>query len=245
MRLLTVDLETSPAKASVWGMFNQNIGLTQLLETSRVLCFAAKWRGEKRVLYYSEFHHGRDEMVQAAHNLLSEADAVIHFNGARFDVPHLNREFLLAGHAPPSPYHQIDLLKVIRRQFKFNSSKLAHVTSELGLSGKLSHSGHSLWLQCLDGDPKAWNLMRRYNKQDVVTTEELYDKLLPWITNHPHVGLIDARGEETCNKCGSDHLQLRGWRHTLNGSYRKAQCQNCGGWVTFTTRDAAVKTRGA
>lgn len=237
-------METSPNIATVWGLFNQNVSLSQLQESTRVICFAAKWFGTKTVHFYSEHHHSSSQMVSEAHRLLDEADAVCHFNGTRFDVPHLNREFLMAGLNPPSPFQEIDLLKVIRKRFKFTSSKLAHVTAELGLSGKLSHTGHDLWLKCMAGDDKAWNLMRRYCKQDVVTTEELYEKLLPWIDTHPHVGLIDGTGPETCNRCGSDHLQRRGFRHTLSGSYQKAQCQNCGGWVSFTNRDAAVKTRG-
>lgn len=244
MKLLTVDLETSPATASVWGMFNQNIGLNQLLVPTRVLCFAAKWHGATKVDFYSEHHHGKEEMVQAAHRLLTEADAVIHFNGARFDVPHLNREFLLAGLNPPAPFHQIDLLRVIRKQFKFQSGKLAHVTAELGLSGKLSHSGHTLWLQCLEGDEKAWNLMRRYNKQDVVTTEELYNRLLPWITNHPHVGLIDKRPAESCPNCASTAIQWRGWAFTKSSQYRRFQCQDCGSWGRATSRETGTKVVG-
>jgi hypothetical protein len=245
VRLGFVDLETSPNIAHVWGLFNQTVSLSQLRESTRVISFAAKERGSKKVHFYSEYHHGRDEMIGAAHDFLDRMDAVCHYNGTRFDVPHFNREFIMAGLNPPSPYQEIDLLKAVRKHFRFTSNKLAHVTVQLGLSGKLSHTGHDLWVRCMAGDEKAWSLMRRYNRQDVVVLEELYDKVLPWLGNHPHVGLIDGKGENTCNKCGSDDLQLRGWRHTLNRSYRRAQCQGCGGWVSFTTSEASVKTRGA
>jgi len=76
LRLLTLDIETSPNLAHVWGLFKQNIGLNQLMESGQVISFAAKWHGDKKVLFYSDHHNGHDVMVQAAHDLLSEADAV-------------------------------------------------------------------------------------------------------------------------------------------------------------------------
>jgi uncharacterized protein YprB with RNaseH-like and TPR domain len=156
MRLGFVDLETSPNIAHVWGLFNQTVSLSQLRESTRVISFAAKERGSKKVHFYSEYHHGRDEMIGAAHDFLDRMDAVCHYNGTRFDVPHFNREFIMAGLNPPSPYQEIDLLKAVRKHFRFTSNKLAHVTVQLGLSGKLSHTGHDLWVRCMAGDEKAW-----------------------------------------------------------------------------------------
>src|SRR5690606_41747736 len=83
-------------------------------------------------------------MVKEAHRLLSAADAVIHFNGQRFDIPHLNREFVEAGLTPPSPYSQIDLLKVVKKNFRFPSNKLDYVTKKLGLDHKVQNGGHQL-----------------------------------------------------------------------------------------------------
>src|SRR5690606_29962163 len=112
MKLLVIDIETSPNLANVWGLWNQNIHLPQLLESGEVICFAAKWKHIDETMFYSTFHDGKDVMIEQAHIMLDHADAVIHFNGARFDIPHLNREFVEAGLTPPSPYAQIDLLKV-------------------------------------------------------------------------------------------------------------------------------------
>jgi uncharacterized protein YprB with RNaseH-like and TPR domain len=189
VKLLCLDVETAPNLAHVWGLFDQNVGLNQLAAVSEIICFAAKWHGTKRVEFYSNHHDGHDEMIRQAYRLVDEADAIITYNGRAFDMKHLRREFVLAGLTPPSPHKDIDLLQTVRAQFKFASGKLEHVASQLGIGHKLKHQGFELWLGCLRGEPKAWATMKRYNVQDVLLTERLYDRLLPWIPNHPHRGL--------------------------------------------------------
>lgn len=245
MKALVLDIETSPALADVWKLWDNNVSLSQLREVTRVIGVGAKWKGAKKVAFHSDFHGGHDDMVGAVHELWSAADVLVHYNGDSFDLKHLRREFLLAGLNPPAPAQSVDLLRVVKKEFRFISNKLDHVSQQLGLGAKVSHEGHTLWIQCLQGDPHAWGRMKRYCVQDVNLTDSLHDKLLPWIGNHPHVGLIDGKGAETCNKCGSDKLQRRGWRHTLTGSYRAFQCQACGGWSQSTSRDNGVKIKGA
>ncbi|MCX8455345.1 ribonuclease H-like domain-containing protein [Paenarthrobacter ureafaciens] len=177
VRILTLDIENAPNLAHVWSLFNQNVSLAQLQEVATVISVAAKWYGDKEVLFYSDRHNGHAEMIQAVHALVSEADLIVGYNSAGFDMKHLNREFILAGLNPPAPYKNVDLLQTIRKQFKFASGKLDHVAQQLGLGKKTSHAGHELWVRCMAGDPKAWDTMRKYNKQDVVLTEKLYDRL--------------------------------------------------------------------
>jgi uncharacterized protein YprB with RNaseH-like and TPR domain len=120
-------------------------------------------------------------MVSTAHALLDLADVVMTWNGRKFDIPHLNREFLGLGFSPPSPYQQIDLYQVVKKNFLFPSNKLQYVSQALGLDGKVAHEGHGLWVACMEGDPEAWALMERYNKQDVWMLEEIYGRVQPWI----------------------------------------------------------------
>src|SRR5690606_41532595 len=98
-----------------------------------VICFAAKVYGESEVQFFSTFHDGKETMVSAAHEMLDQADAVIHFNVSRFDIPHLNREFVEAGLTPPSPYSLIDLLKVVQMNYRLLSNKLVYYYTYLGL----------------------------------------------------------------------------------------------------------------
>ena len=176
-----IDIETMANLAWVWGNWKQDIHPKQIVKHKRTISFAAKWVGQKKVLFYSEFHHGREEMVDAAWKLLDAADAVISYNGKRFDAKHLNTEFKLRHLQPPSHYQHIDLLQVTRREFAFGSNKLESVAQRMGLGKKEEHEGFALWLKCEAGDAAAWRRMRSYNKKDVRLTEDLFLEYLPWI----------------------------------------------------------------
>jgi DNA polymerase elongation subunit (family B) len=239
MKRLVLDIETSAHIVETYGLFNQNIGLNQLTESTRMISFAAKWLDNPRLAFYSEFHNGRDEMVRAAFELVDQADAVIHYNGKGFDMKHLNREFkeldvrIREGESSgvhlgqPSDYHHIDLLTVVRNKFKLASNKLDYVAREfLRVGGKVRHPGYDLWAACRAGDPRAWMLMRRYNKGDVVLTERVYWELLEWIDNHPNMQLYTGE-PGTCPTCGSVERQKKGTRKTRLSEYQTYLCLNC------------------
>lgn len=234
MKILTIDIERRPSLAHVWGLWNQNISTGMVQDWSSTISWAAKWHGAKKVEFMSDYHDGHNLMIERAHELLSEADAVVTYNGSRFDLPHLNREFILQGLNPPEPYADIDLIKTVKRQFKFDSNKLAHVTEQLGLAQKMDTGGFDLWIGCMQNDPKSWATMKKYNIQDVKITEELYDKLLPWIKNHPNVGLYDDNLGGTCPRCDSNNVTKQGHRYTAQGKYPRFQCSDCHGWFTGT-----------
>lgn len=240
-RILSLDIETSPVVAHAWGLFKQNIAINQIIERPRTICFTAKFMGERKFHFYSEFHDEPDVMFRAVHDLLSEADIVLHYNGDRFDLPRLNTEFVLAGLNPPAPYKSIDLLKVMRSNFAFPSNKLAYVSEQLGFAGKVSHEGHSLWIKCLAGDPKAWARMKRYNIQDVRLLEEMYVKLRPWISGHPHHGLWSGI-EDSCPNCGGQDMQRRGFVTTSMGRFQQYACNTCGTWSRSNKRQQGVST---
>ena len=95
MKILLIDLETSPTTAAVWGLYGVNISINQIKAPGRTLCAAMKWLGEpdKKTVFVSQWKTGFDEMTKMLHAVLSEADAVITYNGNKFDLPTLNREF--------------------------------------------------------------------------------------------------------------------------------------------------------
>lgn len=229
IKILTIDIETRPSLAYVWGLWDQNIGLNQIEETGTVISWAAKWYGEKKVHFASDYHDGHDVMIKYAWDLLDEADVVVGYNSKSFDMKHLNREFVLAGYPPPTPYVDIDLLSVVKQRFRFTSNKLQHVSVELGIGSKVQHDGFDLWLGCMRNDPKSWNTMKKYNKQDVVLTEQVYERLLPWIKNHPHRGLYGG-DKDGCPRCGHAHVIKRGFAHTPTSSFQIVQCKSCGGY---------------
>lgn len=241
-KILTLDIETSPMTTFTWGLKNQFISIDQIVEHPRVLAWAAKWHGKPKVEFRSEFHDDRELMVRRIHDLISEADIVVHFNGATFDMPWIRSEAALLGLKPYSPVQEIDLLKVARKQFRFPSYKLDYLVRRFELGAKMSTGGFELWVKCLAGDEQAWSRMRRYNRHDVVVTEKLYEFLRPWITNHPSIGLFT--GEDCCDKCGGTDLERRGYRRTRVSTYQAYRCRDCGGWSQGSRRVSGVEIRG-
>ena len=249
-RVLYVDIETSPNIADVWGLWNQNVGLTQLRESSRIIGFGAKWRGAKRVQWYSEYNRETGElseheaMLQAAYDLYEEADVVVTYNGDRFDHLHFNAEWVTAGMTPPSPVKSIDLYKTVKKNFRFPSNKLAYVADRLIGDTKVSNGGHLLWRHCLDPEVdaetrrKAWNMMARYCRQDVALMEPLHDKLEPWLPATVNMALIGG-SPEGCTKCGGCSLEKRGIAYTASRAYQQFRCRDCGGWLRGTLHKSA------
>lgn len=227
-KVLLLDIETAPNRVYTWGLFKQNVSISQIEEPGYTLCWAAKWLGTKRILFDSIYHN--NGFIEEIWNLLNEADIVVHYNGCKFDIPVLNKEFILGNLGPPSPYFEVDLYKTCRSRFRFASNKLDYVAQALGLGGKVQHKGMALWEGCMHNDPQSWLTMRKYNKQDVRLLEPLYERLLPWIQPHPNVNLYDEKSTLRCSTCGSNNVQKRGTVPTLTQLYPRLHCQDCGKW---------------
>lgn len=248
-RILLLDIETAPHRVYAWGLWGQDISTNQIVEPGYTMCFAAKWLGEKSVLFQRvegqqgsrKFQESQARMIGAAHGLLDKADAIVHYNGAKFDVPTLNKEFLGFNLTPPSPHTDIDLLRVVKKRFRYPSNKLDYVAQALGLGKKVKHMGMDLWRRCMDGDESAWRLMRRYNIQDVRLLEPLYERLLPWIQPHPNFAVFLDNDEPTCPNCGGTSLGRRGTYRTQTQEYLRYRCNNCGKWSRSRT---TIRARG-
>lgn len=229
VKILLLDIETQPAIAYIWSLFDTFVPTDRIVEPGRTLCWAAKWLDKDKVTFRSVHHHGREKMIEDMYNLLEEADVVIHYNGKRFDMPTLNREFLLEGYTPPTTYKEVDLLQVVRKKFRFPSNKLDYVSQELGIGAKVVHKGMDLWKGCMAGVAKDWKVMKKYNIQDVSLLELLYRRLLPWIDNHPNRALwMKDVDKPTCRNCGGTHVQKRGMEVTKVLKYQRYKCVDCG-----------------
>lgn len=235
--VLLLDIETAPLTAYVWGLFDQNVSIDQIVEHGHILCVSWKWLGSSKVEYVKVV--GNEAAgLKKVHDALDLADYVIHYNGTKFDIPTLHREFLLNELHPPSPVREIDLLRAVRRKFRFSSNKLDYVCQRLGLGNKVHHKGMSLWKDCMSGKSAAWKVMKEYNIHDVVLLEKLYKKLLPWIPNHPNTTMF-ALDKLSCPRCSSTHYLKRGLQHTATRTYQRYRCDNCHSWFRSVKSEKA------
>lgn len=231
--ILLIDIETAPSLGYVWGKWQQDV-----IEFDRgwyVMCFAAKWLSEEGFVcalpdfkLYKQDQENDSRLIKEIWRLLDEADIVITHNGKQFDHKKINARFLVHGLPPPSPYRIVDTKIEVKRYFGFTSNKLDDLGQELGLGRKLKHTGFDMWKGCMSNDAKSWELMRKYNLQDIVLLEKVYLKLRPWMKTHPV--MTNYGGSSGCSKCGSRNLTKQGLYHNQTTKYQQVKCKDCHGW---------------
>lgn len=234
-RILYYDIETAPNLSYVWGQYEQNV-----IDHERewyILCVSYRWEGEKKthvcsLIDFPETYKKDPEndyhVVKKMWDLIDEADIVVAHNGDRFDMRKANARFVYHEMGPTSPVKQIDTLKIARRYFMFNSNKLDHLGSYLGVGRKVNAGGFETWAGCMRGDLNSWKTMIKYARQDVDLLRDVYMKLRPWATNHPNLNVYD--GGCDCPTCGSSNLQKRGYKYTQVATYQQYYCNDCGAW---------------
>ena len=234
-RTLIIDIETAPILGNVWSLWKQNVGLNQIHKDWYILSYSAKWEGEDEIMYSDKRDSYDDEddseLLQEIWELLDEADIVCGQNSQKFDTKKINARLIFNGFKPPSPYRQVDTMLMAKRHFGFTSNKLEYMTDKLCTRyKKLDHgkfAGFNLWKACLAGNQEAWQEMQDYNSVDVLSTEELYHKLRPWVNNHPNINVYTEEDTTLCT-CGHDDWTHSGYHYTNLSKFDKFKCNNCG-----------------
>lgn len=248
-KILFLDIETAPIEAHVWALFDQNVGLNQIVKDWSVLSWSAKWAHQKKVHYadVSKQKNKRDDkkILKQMWNLMDEADIIIGQNSIRFDVKKLNARFAVNGMKPPSSYRQVDTMRIAKRAFGFTSNKLEYMADKLCTKyKKLKHKnfpGHELWVECLKGNPKAWVEMKEYNRHDVLVLEELYKVLRPW-DNSINFDVYHKNHNNVCG-CGSKDLTKYGFKYTNAGKFQRYKCNDCGKDTSAKDNEMSLKKR--
>lgn len=230
-RILVLDIETKLLDLRAFGIRDQFIPHTAIrnipASAKLVHCVGLKWLGKRKVTVLSEWEHGYTGMIRGTRDALDEADAVLGFNQEVFDMRKLAGQCALERIHPFKPPTNIDLYKTVRK-WGFPSSKLDYIAQAFGIGRKVKHPGYEMWDRALDGCPKAQAMMARYCAGDVRLTEQVYERLLPYLDNHPRLG---NRHGLTCPNCGSDRLTSQGWKVTRTTRVQSLKCGECGSWT--------------
>jgi len=234
-KVLTLDIETAPLKMYAWSLWDEKMGVNQIDTEWSILAVCAKWLDHKKPIYRDARGEPREDghLLQFVWDLLDTADIVVTQNGRAFDIKKINARLIESEFRPYSPIRQIDTKEVAKKHFGFTSNRLEWMGKHVAGVAKSEHRkfpGFELWAECLNDNVKAWNEMREYNIRDVLATERLYLKMRPWIEGHPNVATYHDEASRRCPKCGSTHLQARGYAVTQTGRYHRFVCQDCGGW---------------
>jgi hypothetical protein len=216
-------------------------GMLMSANMSHMLMFGYKWLHEdkvhcKTIADFPDFKKDVQDdkaLCEFASKIISQADHLVAHYGDRFDRKYLDTRLLMHGvHMLPNNkvLRQTDTCKVAKQHLKLDSNRLDVIAKTLGLTPKMHKKWPDWWLRSLKGEKKAIKEMAFYCKQDVLTLEEVYQKIGHLDRQHPskaalHDGIV-------CNFCESTKVQARGRNVTVTGIYKRYQCQDCGKWLS-------------
>lgn len=232
-RILLLDIETSLMKFYGFSPKVDYIPHELMIQDWSVLCYAARWLfgpetfGE--VVTPQESIDREDaRIMRGIWNLIDEADIVVTQNGIQFDLKKLNSRFLMAGLPPPSPYMNVDTLKVSREEFGWSYNRLDALGRKFGI-GQKSDMEIEDWILCSEGSQRHLTKMFEYCKRDVAPLlEDVYLKMLPWMKHHPNLGLYTDHDADVCPKCESQNLRWGEVYATPQGLWEAFRCTSCG-----------------
>lgn len=233
-KILLLDIETAPIIGYLWGIREETLGINQIKLDWHILSWAAKWLHEDKMMYMDQRNAKNVEndyvVLKKIWALIDEADILITHNGKKFDVKKLNARFLVHGFQPPTKFRHVDTYQIARGHFALTSNKLEYLAEVLNTKHKkLKHGmfpGFDLWKECLKGNKQAWDEMEKYNKHDVYTLEDVYNKLIPWDQTISYSSYTDD-SQIVCT-CGGIEFRHKGYHYTNIGKYKRYKCVGCG-----------------
>lgn len=260
--ITVLDIETAPIVGNVWKLFDNNVSINQIETDWSILSFTAKRldplaptrseakrRRECEYMDTSRADEGvRDDFAvcERLWQILHESDIIVGQNVAAFDIRKIRARMIIHGMQPPSPCRVLDTLHMAKAAGAFTSNKLDYLSQHLSDVKKSRHPkfpGFELWRACLENNPAAWKEMESYNKDDVISTEEVYLRLRPWATQHINIAAYDDPTVPSCPVCGGTDLHEDGLSYTNVSKYVRYHCGGCGTWSRSRYTTNSKQTR--
>jgi uncharacterized protein YprB with RNaseH-like and TPR domain len=205
-----------------------------------------KWNYEKSAhvltIEHRHLRHFNDgPLLKEFSAIYNQADLTVAHFGSVFDRRFIQGR-LMIHNLPPIPFTRMrDTCMIARSVANYSSNRLKNLGTTLSLKNQKEEKGSgwpAWWFKAMQGDMGAIRKMAHYCKADVLATEELYYRLLPFDNAHPRIYFREPLQGERCPKCGGQ-VQYRGTRIANNMRYRRFQCINsnfkkfgklCGAW---------------
>lgn len=232
MKIMFWDIETLPGQAYFFDARTDWIAPHQVIRPPCLLSYAAKFAGQRRIVSdiltpAEAVEHKDKRVVEGLSELFEDVDYAVAHNGDKFDMPQLTT-FITFNALPPLRRPQtIDTLKIAKQSLRAVHNNLDSLAKSLGVPTKIKTT-FDLWRQCDVGDELALRKMLRYNRQDVVVLEGVYERLRPYAKGLPRLVDPEFNGARVCLACGSDDVHKDGYYRALVGTYQRWRCQVCG-----------------
>ena len=262
-RVVTLDIERIPGRVrtlhrgftiegDVWDLnalkdlTRRRIHADDMIEWPRTICAAWKWYDQPDTVFAAEWEvGGYHAFMQQVWDVFDRADLIIGHNADRFDARHLMGGWAEMGLPAPSPYKVIDTLKIARGTFAYESNTLDALNKRLGIDAKTDKYDVKIARAAVNGDKEAQATLESYNRGDIIASEALFDRLRPYATGIPHLGMW-SDDELACPSCGHTMTATGRTVHANVQRYEHLHCPNCGAHARGTTRlKNPTRTRSA
>jgi uncharacterized protein YprB with RNaseH-like and TPR domain len=129
---------------------NDWIDPSAILQERYVICAAWSWNDESKVntvsvlddpKRYAKDPHDDKHVIKVLHEILSQADVIVHHNGDAFDKRYVDTRILVNGLSALPPVPSIDTYKTAKSKLLLASNKLDYLGKLLGVGRKIHHVG--------------------------------------------------------------------------------------------------------
>ena len=240
IKRLFYDIETSYNIGKFWRTgYNLNIGSQDIIHERAIICVSYKWKDEDKV-HTLRWDKGNDKtLVKEFIKVMNEADELVGHNIERYDNKFMMTRAIKHDILALPKYTNNDTLHIAKRHFTFSDNKLNTIAQFLGLGMKLPHTGLKMWddIVLYDilniGNKKerdaSFDLMTDYCEQDVILTEQVFNKLKLYTEHKTHHGVILGMRKSSCPECGSTNIETVKNVVTKAGTIKwLMKCKDCG-----------------
>lgn len=244
-RVLIYDIETPRLRTHVWWSGKQYVNGNDIIDEPNIISIAWKWFGENKV-YTDTWDiktHSDEKMVKSFLKEYNKADMVIGVNNDNYDNRWINARAMKYGFYVNMFVKSLDLQKQAKRIARLPSYALKYLCKHFGVTMKLSHEGIHMWNMVQYGTPSEQKeylgKMVHYNVGDIISTEEVYLKMIPYISHKAHLGVSLGNGKYSCPTCGeTDNIEyLRDTVTSAGTIQRLMKCRADGSQYKISNRE--------
>ena len=202
---LFYDIETSLCEGVFFRPgYNQTINPQQVLSHGKIICISYKWEGKDKVHNLSWSKNQCDKaLLKKFIKELNKANEIVAHNGDRFDIKWIRARASYHGLDMKHTYNSIDTYKLCKKYLALPSYKLAEVAKYYGLTPKIDAGGLKTWIDIvIHKDQQALEHMIYYCNGDVITLEEVYNRLKPWFAHQYNYAVLRGGEKFHCPECG-------------------------------------------
>ena len=231
-RILYFDIESVGLEVKTYNLKTDYISPKNVLKDWAMLSYAAYFEHDLEKFFYLDQRFSADkrddqQLTEGLHEVLSNSDIIIGHNVDNFDLKKFNTKATKYGLEPLSDKITYDTLKMARRKYAVTSNSLWYLANFFGLPNRKSEHGKfpgdKLWDECMAGNIEAWDENEQYNKQDVLTTRDLFRYLAKYDSR---INFQAFYQKPTCS-CGNHSFYKDGESFTNQGKFQVYRCLDC------------------